>query len=132
MAFPRGTYRWEAETRDGQTISRETGHNTGSLVPRDLKAFRLVSGGMHAINLNVQAGLRMNDLTLTGRLIEIRNTSLFDKITLTLRKEFPLSAGVGATTENYLVRATHPGGGLFIFVEPGRIIVTTTESDIPE
>jgi len=132
MSFPSGTYRWEAETLDGKILSRENGDSTVKLDPKALKAFRLISGGMHAISLNIQSGLCLNDLTVTGQLIEIRNTQVFDRITLTLRKQFPLSLGAGASTEVYLVRATHPGGGLFIFVEPGRIIVTTNASDIPE
>jgi len=130
MGFLRGTYRWEAESLNGEIFSRELGDSTTLLVPSELKAFRLMSRGSHAIEPFIEKGLCLNDLTITGTLIEIRNPGEFDKLTLTLQKEFPL--GSAATSENYLVRATRPNGNLFISVRPGRIVVTTNWSDLPE
>jgi len=132
MGFPVGTYRWEAEQLDGALLSRERGCSTAQLRPRELKAFRLVTRMLHAIDVVIEPGLSLNNLTVTRSLIEIRNPAIFEKITLTLRKQFPLSVGMNGATENYLVSATHLGGGLFVFVRPGQIIVTTKKSEIPE
>lgn len=132
MGFPVGTYRWEAEALDGKLLSRENGDSTTKLDPKALKAFRLRTGSVHAMDVFVEQGILLNDLEITARLIEIRNTGIFDRITLTLRKQFPLQVGASATTENYLVRAQHAAGSLFLMVMPGRIIVTTNESDLPE
>ena len=126
MGFPVGTYRWEAETLEGIVIGRHTGHSTSKLKPKDLRLFRLTGNGLLISDLIVDPGLLVSGLEFDTRSFTITCPEQFDSITLTLRKQFPLGTPEGMT-EDYLVRALGEKRNVFIFLRPGRTMVSSTE-----